>query len=472
MRLFRLLFLPLGGVLVALPPANGAFALEPPPAALAPPSLAAEPAKPKPKPAPMVHEGVVARADKRPSVHPDSLKFITDAAERYLAFANAGGWPILPQDAALKLGDEGELVLMLRQRLAAEGDLATSEAHEPKFDAALAGAVKRFQARHGHTQNGLVIGPTLAALRVSARERAAQLAKSASRLSTRNFAFGSRYVAVNLPSASVEAIENGVVEKRFVAVVGKKERASPEVETRITNINLNPTWTVPHSIVKKDIIPKMREDAAYLSKAKIRIIGASGTEIPASAIDWKTERALAFNLRQDPGSGNALGQLRIDMPNREAVYMHDTPSKKLFARDNRFHSSGCVRVENVRDFAVWLLDDDRGAQGWDRAAIDAAIKEGRRVDIRPREPIPVIWAYLTGYVTPDGIVHFRSDFYGLDSGLVASQQKNEGEAAPPSMPAARKAKAMLPVEASLDSAGLEARIAASGAPVPLQRIDP
>lgn len=411
---------------------------------------------------PVVHERVVAHGDKRPSYHPESLAMIQTAAQKYQAIADAGGWPILPATTVLMPGVEGETVLVLRERLVAEGDLATGELGNPVFDAALVQAVKRFQARHGQSRNGLVSGVTLAALRVSARDRLAQLNESARRLAVRNFAFGPRYVVVNIPAASVEAIESGVVEKRFVAVVGKKDRASPEVESRIGNINFNPTWTAPVSIIKKDIIPKMRKDPSYLAKAKIRIFGVGGNEVDPGAIDWSSERATAFTLRQDAGSGNALGQLRIDMPNRESVYMHDTPSKRLFARDDRFHSSGCVRVENVRGLAAWLLQGAKGADktSWDRAAIDAAIGSGQRRDARPREPVPVVWTYLTGFVTPDGVVHFRPDVYGLDAGVV---QPASTEAS------ARKA---MPTPTVLDAAGLNARISSTASRAPLQRIDP
>ena len=453
-------------VLGPAPLSTGGFSATPTPAptpapdaALATPGVIPK-AKPKPKVVapPTVHERVVARNDKRPSFHPDSLASINEAAQKYLAIANAGGWPILPAGLALKPGSEGEHVVTLRQRLAAEGDLAAGDTTNPVFDAPLAVAVKRFQARHGQSQNALVQGVTLASLRVPARDRFTQLNESARRLAIRNFAFGHRYVVVNIPSASVEAIENGIVEKRFIAVVGKKDRASPEVETRITNVNLNPTWTVPVSIIKKDIIPKMQKDPSYLTKAKIRIFGSGGNEVAPTAIDWRTERAVAFTLRQDSGTANALGQIRIDMPNRESVYMHDTPSKRLFLSDDRFNSSGCVRVENVRDFALWILE---GTKGWDRPAIDAAIATTQRKDIRPKEPIPVIWTYLTGYVTPDGVVHFRQDIYGLDSGAVLTAS---GEPAPQ-----RKAKA---APLLLDAAGLDGLAAAAGGTVPVQRIDP
>lgn len=433
------------------PVATGGFSA---PAAAAPPPVAAplvpvspidppaqqqgEAPKPKPKPkvaaAPITHERVVARSDKRPSVHPETAQALQEAIERYRGIAAAGGWPTLPEGTNLHAGSSGPLVAVLRQRLAAEGDFS-GDTTSKTFDAPLVAAVKHFQGRHGQSQNGLVSGPTLKALRVSAQERLNALERSAQRYSAHTFAFGQRYIAVNLPSAAVEAIENGVVEKRFVAVVGKSERASPEVETRVTNVNLNPTWTVPVSLIKRDIIPHMRKDRGYLAKMKIRIYGASGNEIDPNAIDWNTERAAAFTLRQDPGVGNSLGQMRIDMPNTEAVYMHDTPSKRLFSRDDRFHSSGCVRVENVRDLAAWILEPTKG---WDRAAIDAAIDTKERKDVRPREPVPVIWTYLTGFVTPDGQVHFRPDVYGYDSSTpvpaVARAPKRKAPVAAPVQP--------------------------------------
>ena len=221
---------------------------------------------------------------------------------------------------------------------------------------------------------------------------------------------------VNIPSAAVEAIERGEVARRYVAIVGKVDRPSPIVETRVTAVNLNPTWTVPVSLIKKDIIPHVRKDPAYLDKMKIRILDAKGQEVDPKSLDWSTETAVNYTLRQDPGAINSLGQIRIDMPNKHAVYMHDTPKKQLFAQDARFHSSGCVRVADVGDFAEWLLRSANGSSAaWTRDGIDAAIASSARQDIRLEKPVPVAWVYLTGYATADGAVHFREDVYGLDA---------------------------------------------------------
>lgn len=337
------------------------------------------------------------------------------AAWTYKRIAEAGGWPSLPAGTVLKVGDKGPLVAILRQRLAMEGDLPASPNASAVFDQDLTGAVRRFQARHGLPESGAVRARTLEALNTPALTRHRQLTASAQRLAGSTFSFGERYVVVNIPSAAVEAVEGGQVARRYVAIVGKADRPSPAVETRVTAVNLNPTWTVPVSLIKKDIIPHVRKDPAYLEKMKIRIFDAKGQEVDSKTLDWSTERAVNYTLRQDPGAANSLGQIRIDMPNRHAVYMHDTPKKQLFAQDARFHSSGCVRVAEVGDFAEWLLRGTKAQSGaWTRSGIDAAIAGASRQDIRLDKPVPVAWVYLTGYATADGTVHFRDDVYGLD----------------------------------------------------------
>ncbi|MGL5446993.1 MAG: peptidoglycan-binding protein, partial [Rhabdaerophilum sp.] len=184
-------------------------------------------AKPKAVPPPLPLTRVVAKNDPRPTIYPGAADAIQDAAERYRQIAQSGGWPALPQGLILKQGQSGAQVLALRQRLAIEGDLDPALAGSPDFDAGLLGAVKAFQARHGLAQTGLVGNLTLRALNVSAHERYQALNESAKRLHVRQFAFGQRYVVVNIPSASVEAIAAGQVERRHIAVVGKPDRPSP-----------------------------------------------------------------------------------------------------------------------------------------------------------------------------------------------------------------------------------------------------
>jgi murein L,D-transpeptidase YcbB/YkuD len=354
--------------------------------------------------------------DPRPTLDASTFINTMRAAWTYKRIAETGGWPSLPAGTVLKTGDKGPLVEILRQRLASEGDLSADLGTGTSFDAELANAVRRFQARHGLPESGAVRARTLEALNVPALTRHRQLTASAQRLAGSTISFGERYVVVNIPSTAVEAVERGQVARRFVAIAGKVDRPSPVVETRVTAVNLNPTWTVPVSLIKKDIIPHVRKDPGYLEKMKIRILDAKGQEVDPKTLDWSTQNAVNYTLRQDPGAINSLGQIRIDMPNKHAVYMHDTPKKQLFAQDARFHSSGCVRVADVADFAEWLLRGTNGQGGpWTREGIDTAIASATRQDIRLDKPLPVAWVYLTGYATADGAVHFRDDVYGLDT---------------------------------------------------------
>ncbi|MBJ6126957.1 L,D-transpeptidase family protein [Microvirga sp. BT325] len=402
-------------------PANEAgSSTEPVPAPTAPVSQA--PSKPQP---PLLTATI--SQDPRPTFAQDTFINTMRAAGFYKRLADEGGWPTLPSGAELKMGDKGPLVVTLRQRLAREGDLPADQGTGSTFDAEVMKAVKRFQMRHGLPESGAVRLKTLEALNVPALTRHRQLVASTQRLMGSRFPFGERHVVVNIPSATVEAVESGQVARRYVAVVGKPDRPSPVVETRITAVNLNPTWTVPVSLIKKDIIPQVRKDPDYLAKMKIRILDAKGQEVDPRTLDWTTNNAVNYTLRQDPGLMNSLGQIRIDMPNKEAVFLHDTPSKRLFAQDARFFSSGCVRVANVRDFVEWLLRGTAAPNGsWTQASIDAAIGTTARQDIRLEKPVPVAWVYLTGYAMPDGTAHFRDDIYGLDTPKAGPDPEGQG----------------------------------------------
>jgi L,D-transpeptidase YcbB len=385
-----------------------------PPSAAAPVPAETPPA-PKPKKVAPPPRETALSDDPEPTLEPDTFFATAKASERYSAIVDAGGWPT--DIVALGPGAKGASVANLRKRLAIEGDLEARQASGVAWDAGLTAAVKRFQSRMGLRQTGIVAGATLRAINVPASVRFNQLVSSANRLAGLNFSFDERYVAVNLPSTSVEAVENGRVVHRYVAIVGDPEHPSPEISAHIQVINLNPTWTVPVSIIKKEIIPRMQRDPGYLTRAKIRILDGSGQEINPRTVNWSTERAANYTLRQDSGSGNSLGQIRIGMPNKLAVYMHDTPSKGLFGGDYRFLSHGCVRVQGVYDLAQWLLQGTGGGpEGvWDKAALQAKIKEGAPYDIKLAKEVPVIWVYLTGWSNGDGPANFRDDVYGIDT---------------------------------------------------------
>jgi L,D-transpeptidase YcbB len=363
-----------------------------------------------------------------PTVDEGTIQRISAAMLSYTALEVQGGWPTLPANAKLAPGVKGPDVVLLRRRLVITEDLAAASAQGEVYDDVLAAAVRQFQFRHGLAETGSVGPRTLAALNVPVQKRLRQLAASLDRLAAMDVKFAQRYVVVNLPAAFAETIESDKVVHRYVVVVGKPDRPSPTLTAQITAVNLNPTWTVPLSIMKKDVIPRMRKDPSYLERMHMRVLDGQGREIDPRSVDWNSVSAPNFTIRQDSGPGNALGALRIDMPNAYSVYMHDTNHKEFFSADYRFQSSGCTRVEDPRALATWLLAE---TPGWGRHEIDAGIARGERTDIRLTRKLPVAWVYLTGWATRDGLIHFRDDVYGHDDkpALVADARPRVASAA-------------------------------------------
>src|SRR5438105_7934154 len=370
------------------------------------------PAQAVPQPAAAAPAVVISKAPE-PTLDEGTALRIAAAMLSYSALEVRGGWPTLPASAAkLAPGASGPDVALLRQRLAMTDDLAPEqEAAGQSYDSALTAAVRRFQARHGLEQTGSIGPKTYTALNVPVTRRLRQLAASLDRLAAMDFAFGHRYVVVNLPAATAEAVVGDKVVRRDVVQVGKPDRPSPTLTTHITTVNLNPTWTVPLGILKKDVIPKMRKDPGYAPRMHMKVLDGAGNEVDPHTVDWNSDRAPNFTIRQDSGTWNALGGVRIDMPNPYSVYMHDTNHREFFSDDYRFQSSGCTRVDNPRDLAAWLLEE---TPGWSRREIDAAIAKGQKLDVRLAHKIPVAWIYLTGWATRDGTIHFRDDIYGHD----------------------------------------------------------
>ena len=346
--------------------------------------------------------------DPAPTLQPGTAYCTEQAARRYQGIASAGGWPILAKPAGT-ISAPGELE-ELRQRLLRGGDLE-EDATGVGQDDALIGALKRFQFRAGIEQSGVLDETTRNALNVPAGMRARELEASANRIGSIKSPSAARYVVVNIPAASVEGVENSRAVQRHAAIAGKPSHPSPQLSATIQSITINPSWTVPSSIVENELIPKLRRDPGYLRRAGLVIIGPRGRE--ASIRHLRPSSARTFTIRQRPGAKNALGRLRIDMPNSKEVYLHDTPAKRLFAENYRFLSHGCVRVDGIDDLAVWLLAGTPGH--WDRRAIAAVVRTGRTKRIKLARPVPVAWVYLDAWESTDGTVHFAPDVYHLDS---------------------------------------------------------
>lgn len=354
---------------------------------------------------------VAQTATRYPIASADTIAYVERAIFDYQSLVARGGWPYVPATKKLRMGVSEPEVRALRERLIASGDMDRNAGLSNEFDSYVDGAVKKFQARHGLPPDGVLGSFSYQALNVSADVRLGQLETNLVRLRSMSGFLGDRYVMVNIPAAQIEAVENGSVVLRHTAIVGKIDRQTPILNSKIHEIILNPYWTSPRSIIEKDIVPLMRKDPTYLARNNIRLFDGQGNEVAPETIDWNAEKAPDLMFRQDPGKGNAMSSTKINFHNPHAVYMHDTPQQGVFNQLMRFESSGCVRVQNVRDLNTWLLRD---TPGWNRQAMEATIASGENTVISLTEPVPVYFTYFTAWASGDGVVQFRDDVYQRD----------------------------------------------------------
>jgi murein L,D-transpeptidase YcbB/YkuD len=336
------------------------------------------------------------------------------ALSTYRALSERGGWSSIAAGPSLRLGDAGVRVAALRMRLAREGYLpASTNAGGPDlFDPALEGAVREFQRRHGLEVDGIVGRETLATLNVPAAARAAQIELNLARLRALPARLGDPYVAVNLAAQYLQVVEDGASPLVSKVIVGKPATPSPVLSSQFAKVIFNPPWNVPASIAVNEILPELRRDQGYLRKQNMIVVGRP-SDPHGLAVDWSDPSALQFatRLRQLPGADNALGRIKFEFPSPYAVYLHDTPARRLFELARRTFSHGCMRMEHPRDLAAYLLRD----QGWGRAEIETAIAEGRTREITLERPVALWVLYLTAFAGADGAVHFREDVYGFDA---------------------------------------------------------
>jgi murein L,D-transpeptidase YcbB/YkuD len=340
-------------------------------------------------------------------------RFKTALAE-YRALAANGGWPRVPAGATLNPGGTDERVPALAARLAITGDLpASSVAAGTSYDEALATAVRRFQARHGLAPDGAVGPATVAALNVPAAARVEQLRANLERARWVFYDPESEFLVVNIAGFQLYLLRRGEVVWRTRVQVGRPYRQTPIFRAEMTYLVINPTWTVPPTIYRDDILPVVRRDPAYLASHNIDLFDLGGARVDPATVDW-SRRNPPYRLVQRPGPDNALGRVKFMFPNEHAVYLHDTPSRDLFERDSRAFSSGCIRVENPFELAEQLL----GARA--RGRLDALVASGRTETVFLEKPMPIMLLYWTAEPDAEGRVSFLPDVYDRDRAVIAA----------------------------------------------------
>jgi peptidoglycan hydrolase-like protein with peptidoglycan-binding domain len=348
------------------------------------------------------------------------------AESKYAAIVSNGGWPTVPK-GALKKGSEGKGVAALNQRLFIEG-YVRPEAAEGEFASIFTSATQdglmRFQRNHGLRATGQIDGPTLQALNVSAAARLATIRANIPRFAEYSKDLGDRYVVVNVPAQQIETVNGNRVFSRHNAIVGRPSRPTPVVMTALSDINFNPYWNAPPSIVERDILPKI--SSGILEKMNMKVFdGVGGPEVNPRRINWRRTAVDNYHFRQEPGGENAMATAKINFSSPFGIYLHDTPEQHLFDTSGRFYSSGCVRVQKVAVLLDWILN---GQDGIDPSQIDYLAQSLERKDVKLVAPPQLRVAYLTAWPTPDGTVAFRSDVYGLDgTGFVVGQPLPVGE---------------------------------------------
>jgi murein L,D-transpeptidase YcbB/YkuD len=347
------------------------------------------------------------------------------ALAEYRALALQGGWQAIPEGETLKPGMTDPRVGLLRQRLRLVGDLKPADdlaetGGDPDFyDARMEPAVKWMQYRHGLVEDAAVGNKTLAALNVPIERRIEQMILNLERRRWMVDDLGQRHIFVNLADQLLKLVDGPKTLLDLPVVVGKPYTRTPIFSHTMTYVEINPYWNVPPSIARNELLPKIRQDAGYLSKNNYVLFSdwsAGAKVLDPHGVDWAQVSAASFpyKIRQDSGDGNALGRVKFMFPNRFNIYLHDTPAKSLFSRSERTFSHGCIRVQDPPLLAEFVL---QATEGWSRERIDTAIASGERTIVTLKEPLPVHIAYLTTWVNKDGSVHFRSDVYDRDTAL-------------------------------------------------------
>ena len=337
--------------------------------------------------------------------------------KEYRSIIAGGGWSTVSGGPVLEVGSNGARVAELRLRLRVTGDLIGPDPANPVgFDSGLEAAVKNFQVRHGIDPDGKVGPRSIEDLNVPVEARINQLRASLERMRWVFRDLPKDYIVVDIAGFHAYLVVDGEQIWETRVQVGRPYHATPIFKDTLRYVDFNPTWTIPPGILRKETLPAIRRDPNYLGRNNMSVVTTSGKIVDPSTIDWAAtaSKGFPYMIRQEPGPHNALGRVKFMFPNKYMVYLHDTPSKGLFARSERAFSHGCIRTQNPFDLAELLLED----QGWDRARIDQVVASKKNTRVNLENPITVMLLYWTAEADEDGTVFFRRDVYDRDAPII------------------------------------------------------
>ena len=324
-----------------------------------------------------------------------------------------------PKDILKKISDKDKIVLNdtnnslinIKNRLIYWRDLKPQDSLTTIYDERTLKAVKKFQKRHGLAADGVIGKGTIAALNFSKRKRKEQIIANLERWKWFPSDLGAHYLIINIPDYKLEVVKKTDTIRSYRVIVGSAKRKTPILSSKLSYAVFNPTWTVPPTILKEDVIPATNKNRGYLASKNITVFDNTGNEVKAA--DWQLSRAKSYRYVQSPGTYNSLGMVKIIFPNHFSVYLHDTNHRDYFIKTNRSLSSGCVRVENPLELTEYLLDD---AENWNLEKIIEGLKDGKTKNITIKQAVNVLLLYWTAWSEKNEL-QFRDDIYYLDEDL-------------------------------------------------------
>jgi len=346
---------------------------------------------------------------------------LKDSYEKYKGIEAMGGWVKIPKGKKLRYGSKGKRVDLLAKRLSITGDLENYHENYTTFDKNLKKALKRYQKRMGLWVSGTLTAETRRSLNISVKAKLKLIKLNIEKARWETSPMTGRLILVNVPDFMLRFYEDERVILASRVVVGKRKNPTPIFSSVMSYVVLNPTWTVPDSIIKKEMLPKFQEDPGYLEGKKFKIYdgwGKNRKEVDPYSVDWTqyTEKdKIPYVFVREKGKENPLGIVKFMFPNNNAVYIHDTPSKSLFKKRVRAFSHGCIRLHNPQTL-LELIANEHMSRGYSN--VKKLLKSGENKSLGLDSKIPVHIRYYTVFVTDDGMIKFARDIYGYDKILL------------------------------------------------------
>ncbi|MDX2367037.1 MAG: L,D-transpeptidase family protein [Colwellia sp.] len=323
-------------------------------------------------------------------------------------------WKPLVIEGFLKAGDYHKSIPEISFRLKMLGDLDRYDRNNKQLNRDVVTSLLRFQRRHGLTPDA-VIGPkTLKWLNVTPRKRSRLLANNVLKRSHYLASLGKRFLLINIPAFEMVLVDNDEVQLKSRVIVGKPYLQTPMLSSQISNVVLNPSWRVPRSMLRRDLLPKVRENGQFISQQNFDVFDAKGMIIEKSPEEWQklAHGRFPYRLEQRPGERNTLGRYKFFFDNDYSVYLHDTVDKSIFEKSNRALSSGCIRVENVEDLANWMaLNLVIDKKTW----IDMQVERQKTQWFSLDDSLAIHLVYWTAWIDNEGSSQFRNDIYNQNS---------------------------------------------------------